>query len=185
MASSPRKYTLLDQWKFMRIVASDPNLARCAVSCAFWLVDYFNERLDRAWPSYDTLAELTGSNRRTVITAVKRLVELEYFEVERGNGRRSNYYRPNIFPIINSIEQSDNSDASDTTVGTPAPPIQGVEVNSPSPYTSYVPVAPSVGDIEVSPHSAASSAPGGATSPSRGAHRQRLLATHLVPRIQA
>jgi hypothetical protein len=91
MNTTSNQLSLLDQWFFVQKVVSDPRLARCAVACAFYLIDYYNDNFGRAWPSYDTLAKLTNSNRRTVITAVKKLLELGYFTVEKGDGRRSNY----------------------------------------------------------------------------------------------
>ena len=100
MSTTQKGPNLLDQWFFVQKVVSDRRLSRCAVACAFHLVDYYNNRLGRAWPSYVTLAKLTGSHRRTVIEAVKRLIALKYFEVEKGNGRRSNYYRPNFALMV-------------------------------------------------------------------------------------
>jgi hypothetical protein len=168
MSSAYDKITLLDKWRLVQKLASDPSLSRCAVACGFHLIDLYNKHLDRAWPSYDTLATRTGANRRTVITAVKRLLASEYFEVDRGSGRRSNYYRPN-FSLINSVlQQSPDGGQDTTTSGTQTSPLQGVEVNALPPNTSYVPVAPSVGDKEVSPRSAGSSALV-APSPPRGA----------------
>jgi len=167
--STPQKGpTLLDQWFFVQKVVSDRRLSRCAVACAFHLVDYYNDRLGRAWPSYVTLAKLTGSNRRTVIEAVKRLITLKYFEVEKGNGRRSNYYRPNFALMVKEPAPAEASDEDATSPVAQTPPLQGVMVNSSPPNTSYIPVAPSVGDIEVSPRCAGSSALA-APSPSRGA----------------
>ena len=60
MSTAHKKLNLLDQWFFMQKVVSDPKLPRCAVACAFHLIDYYNDRLGRAWPSYVTLAKLTG-----------------------------------------------------------------------------------------------------------------------------
>jgi transcriptional regulator with XRE-family HTH domain len=162
------KVTLLDKWHLAQKLVSDPNLSRCAVACGFHLIDLYNTRLDRAWPSYDTLATLTRANRRTVITAVKRLLASEYFEVERGSGRRSNYYRPNFSLIKSAPQQSTDGDQDTTASGTRASPLQDVEVNHSPPNTSYVPVVPNGGDIEVSPRSAGSSALE-APSPPRGA----------------
>ncbi len=88
MSTTQKGPNLLDKWFFVQKVVSDRRLSRCAVACAFHLVDYYNDRLGRAWPSYVTLAKLTGSNRRTVIEAVKRLIALKYFEVEKGRPKR-------------------------------------------------------------------------------------------------
>ena len=168
MSTTQKGPNLLDQWFFVQKVVSDRRLSRCAVACAFHLVDYYNDRLGRAWPSYVTLAKLTGSNRRTVIEAVKRLIALKYFEVEKGNGRRSNYYRPNFALMVKEPAPAEASDEDATSPVAQTPPLQGVMVNSSPPNTSYIPVVPNGGDIEVSPRSAGSSARG-APSPSRGA----------------
>ena len=168
MSTTQKGPNLLDQWFFVQKVVSDRRLSRCAVACAFHLVDYYNDRLGRAWPSYVTLAKLTGSNRRTVIEAVKRLIALKYFEVEKGNGRRSNYYRPNFALMVKEPAPAEASDEDATSPVAQTPPLQGVMVNSSPPNTSYIPVVPNGGDIEVSPRCAGSSALV-APSPSRGA----------------
>ena len=168
MSTTQKGPNLLDKWFFVQKVVSDRRLSRCAVACAFHLVDYYNDRLGRAWPSYVTLAKLTGSNRRTVIEAVKRLIALKYFEVEKGNGRRSNYYRPNFALMVKEPAPAEASDEDATSPVAQTPPLQGVMVNSSPPNTSYIPVVPNGGDIEVSPRCAGSSALV-APSPSRGA----------------
>ncbi len=145
--STPKNLTLLNKWYFVQKVVSDPKLGRCAVACAFHLVDYYNHRLGRAWPSYETLAKLTGSHRRTVIEAVKRLIDLKYFEVEKGNGRRSNYYRPNFALMVKESAQAGTGDEDATSPVTQTPPLRGVEVKLSAPNTSYIPVAPSVAPL--------------------------------------
>ena len=52
MSTTQKGPNLLDQWFFVQKVVSDRKLSRCAVACAFHLVDYYNNRLGRAWPSY-------------------------------------------------------------------------------------------------------------------------------------
>ncbi len=59
MSTTQKGPNLLDQWFFMQKVVSDPKLSRCAVACAFHLVDLYNKRQGRAWPSYETLAKRT------------------------------------------------------------------------------------------------------------------------------
>ncbi len=110
--------SLLNQWFFVQKAVSDPRLGRCAVACAFHLVDLYNKKKGRAWPSYETLAKLTGSHRRTVIDAVKRLIELEYFEVEKGGGSRSNYYRPNFALMVKESAQAGTGDEDATSPAT-------------------------------------------------------------------
>ncbi len=54
MSTTQKGPNLLDKWFFVQKVVSDRRLSRCAVACAFHLVDYYNDRLGRAWPSYVT-----------------------------------------------------------------------------------------------------------------------------------
>ncbi len=168
MGTTQKGPSLLDQWLFMQKAVSDHKLSHCAVACAFHLVDLFNNRHGRAWPSYETLAERSSCHRRTAIDAVKKLIELKYFEVDRGKGHRSNHYRPNFSLMVKETAPAQTGDENTTTSVPQMPPLRGVEVKSTAPNTSYIPVAPSVGDIEVSPRSAGSSALV-APSPSRGA----------------
>lgn len=168
MSVNFEKPNLLVQWLFMKEAASDPRLSRTAVACAFHLTDLHNKNRGYAWPSYETLAERTGSHRRTVIDAVKKLLDLEYFYVQTGNGRRSNHYFPNFALVEFGPGGTTSGDADATSPGTPTPPLQAVAVQPATPDTSYIPVASSGGDIEVSPRSAGSSARR-APSPSRGA----------------
>ena len=55
--STAKEASLLDKWFFMQKVVSDPKLGRCAVACAFYLIDGYNNIFGRAWPSYETLAK--------------------------------------------------------------------------------------------------------------------------------
>lgn len=49
---------------------------------------------DVVWPSYDTLATITGLTRRATIKATRRLVRLGLIRIDRGGGRGvSNHYR--------------------------------------------------------------------------------------------
>ena len=49
MSRAYDKITLLDKWRLVQKVVSDPGLSRCAVACGFHLIDLYNKRLDRAW----------------------------------------------------------------------------------------------------------------------------------------
>jgi hypothetical protein len=62
---------------------------------AWRLIDRTNRETGDAWPSYETLADELGVNVRSVIRAIKRLIETGWFGVNPGGGRgKSNHYRP-------------------------------------------------------------------------------------------
>ena len=42
MNTTSKQLSLLDQWFFVKNVVSDRELSRCAVACAFYLIDYYN-----------------------------------------------------------------------------------------------------------------------------------------------
>ena len=68
-------------------------------------LDYFNRTTGRCDPSYESVAELLGVNRSTVIRATKRLVKLGLLAKDRhgGFGHR-NSYQPN-WSLFRRIEQ--------------------------------------------------------------------------------
>jgi Helix-turn-helix domain/DnaA N-terminal domain len=59
------------------------------------LLDHFNRTTGRCDPSYETLAELLGINRRTVGRGVTKLVKIRFFSMVRHGGiGNTNSYQP-------------------------------------------------------------------------------------------
>jgi hypothetical protein len=59
------------------------------------LLDHFNRTTGRCDPSYETLAELLGINRRTVGRGVTKIVKTRFFSMVRHGGiRNCNSYQP-------------------------------------------------------------------------------------------
>lgn len=90
---------LLRKHKFLLAIARDNNLASSAKAVAAVLLEYFNDDPKAknpgwAWPSLSNLAKATELPRRTVVDAVRNLVEQGHFERQSGDRHRSNRYRP-------------------------------------------------------------------------------------------
>jgi len=87
--ASQQKFRLLDA------VHNDRRLSRADVCVAYFIINLFNPDKGYAWPSQETLAELTGLNLRTVKRAVGRLVRFGIVTITfRGRPGRSNEYVP-------------------------------------------------------------------------------------------
>jgi hypothetical protein len=80
--------------EWLEAVAGDGRLnggeARAAILIA---VKYLNSRSQKAFPSYDTLAEELGLSRRHAINSVQGLCWAGWLMIKRkGGGRQSNEY---------------------------------------------------------------------------------------------
>ena len=101
-------------------VASDSSLPAGAKSVALFLISYMNSVTKKAFPSVNTLAQVTGLNRSTVNRALKKLRERGHFErVEKGggSGRGSATHTSVYVPILKrAAAPLLNSSRNDLTV---------------------------------------------------------------------
>lgn len=66
-----------------------------ALAVAVAISTFLNRKSGEAWPSHETLADMTNRNRSTVWRAIHHLERLNLLEVRRGRGRHiTNRYRP-------------------------------------------------------------------------------------------
>ncbi|NKN32892.1 conserved phage C-terminal domain-containing protein [Marichromatium bheemlicum] len=78
---------------WQRRVLSEPRLSHTASRIATSLSLFINSRSGVAWPSLRTLARVSNTSYSSVKRAIRRMVELQLLQVERGNARRVNRYR--------------------------------------------------------------------------------------------
>ncbi|MDO9695507.1 MAG: helix-turn-helix domain-containing protein [Candidatus Latescibacteria bacterium] len=68
------------------------------------LLDHFNRKTDQCDPGQETVAELIGMSRRTVIRSVERLVRLGLFRKIRHGGKfHRNKYEP-VWPAFRNLD---------------------------------------------------------------------------------
>ena len=96
MADPHKPYcTLLDKWKLVEAIHSDPELTSTDKVVAFHIIAFFNRYTANCYPSYETLAGRAKVSRRAVIKSVNRLVDDKWFSRRKWTGRgRSNWYFP-------------------------------------------------------------------------------------------
>ena len=70
-----------------------------------------NGHTEKAWPSYQTIADATGKSVKTVQRAIRELEDKEWFDVRRGNGTGHNTeYRPSALSIPRASDAREKTD---------------------------------------------------------------------------
>jgi hypothetical protein len=75
--------TLLQKWKLTTAIVRHPAIKSAAVEVAVALLNFLNTKTLQCNPSYQTVADLTGLSRDTVMVSVQCLEALAVLEVER------------------------------------------------------------------------------------------------------
>ena len=98
------------QW--LQQLSCDRDLSDSARSVALYIVTtHLNGHTEKAWPSYQTIADATGKSVKTIQRAVRELEVKGWFEVERGNGVGHNTeYRPSAASIIRASDAREKTD---------------------------------------------------------------------------
>lgn len=98
------------QW--LQLLSCDAKLSDTARSVALYIVTtHINGHTEKAWPSYQTIANAMGKSVKTIQRAIHDLELGGWFDVVRGNGvGRSTRYAPTEASIIVAIEAREKTD---------------------------------------------------------------------------
>ncbi|MBP1861761.1 helix-turn-helix domain-containing protein [Rhizobium herbae] len=98
------------QW--LQQLSCDRDLSDSARSVALYIVTtHLNGHTEKAWPSYQTIADATGKSVKTIQRAVRELEVKGWFEVQRGNGvGRNTEYRPSAASTLRASEAREKTD---------------------------------------------------------------------------
>ena len=98
------------QW--LQQLSCDKDLSDSARSVALYIITtHLNGHTEKAWPSYQTIADATGKSIKTIQRAVRELELSGWFEVERGNGVGHNTeYRPSASSTLRASEAREKTD---------------------------------------------------------------------------
>jgi len=111
------KKSLIHKWKLLVHICSDKNLNRAELAVAAHLLNHFNLKTNKCFPSHDLLAKETGYSLRHVKTATNKLCQL-YFHKKKGNTGWANEYTP-LFDLIDKdkdvVKYSDQLSAAETS----------------------------------------------------------------------
>jgi DNA-binding transcriptional regulator GbsR (MarR family) len=72
------------------------------------MANYANDEGQNVYPSHDTIARQTAMSRRTVVSVVKQLVDLNYVTLEGKRGNRQNIYSLNVNKMCKSCTPDAN-----------------------------------------------------------------------------
>ncbi len=98
------------QW--LQQLSCDKDLSDNARSVALYIVTtHMNGHTEKAWPSYQTIADATGKSVKTIQRAIRELEDNEWLDVRRGNGTGHNTeYRPSALSILRASEAREKTD---------------------------------------------------------------------------
>lgn len=98
------------QW--LQQLSCDKDLSDSARSVALYIITtHLNGHTEKAWPSYQTIADATGKSVKTIQRAVRELEVKGWFKVQRGNGVGHNTeYRPSAASILRASDAREKTD---------------------------------------------------------------------------
>jgi DNA-binding transcriptional regulator YhcF (GntR family) len=98
------------QW--LQQLSCDRDLSDNARSVALYIVTtHLNGHTEKAWPSYQTIADATGKSVKTIQRAIRELEASGWFEIRRGNGIGHNTeYRPSAASILRASDAREKTD---------------------------------------------------------------------------
>lgn len=98
------------QW--LQQLSCDKDLSDNARSVALYIVTtHLNGHTEKAWPSYQTIADATGKSVKTIQRAIRELETNGWFEIRRGNGIGHNTeYRPSAASILRATDAREKTD---------------------------------------------------------------------------
>ncbi len=109
--SGPRPFRDVKlQW--LQQLSCDKYLSDNARSVALYIITtHLNGHTEKAWPSYQTIADATGKSVKTIQRAIRDLETSGWFEIRRGNGIGHNTeYRPSVASILRASDARENTD---------------------------------------------------------------------------
>ncbi len=73
--------------EWLQQLSCDKDLSDNARSVALYIVTtHMNGHTEKAWPSYQTVADATGKSVKTIQRAIREREDKEWLDVRRGNG---------------------------------------------------------------------------------------------------
>ncbi len=98
------------QW--LQTLSCDAGLSDGAKCVALYLITtHMNGHTEKAWPSYQTIADATGKSAKTIQRAVRELEQTGWLDVQRGNGVGHNtVYSPTEASILRACAAREKTD---------------------------------------------------------------------------
>jgi biotin operon repressor len=122
--------TVVDKLRFLVHMAGT-RLNAADIRCGIIIVDYFNTKKGKAWPSYARIAASTNLSRATVARAVAKLHRIGIIDRSGGHKGRSNSYVPafNLLPLETDVQSAQITSVGPTRTETVVTPSQPRDLN--------------------------------------------------------
>ena len=99
------KRSLANKWAFIGLINKDRDLKPVDKVVAWFLLNHYNLKTGRCFPSHKRLAEESNYSLRQVKYATKRLCAKYFYLKRRGHTGSANEYMP-LFELIDQEKQN-------------------------------------------------------------------------------
>jgi len=100
-----RSSFLLTKFQLLMLIAKDRGVSRCAVTTAGVIINAYNNKTGRCFPSFSYIASQTNYSVRQVKKSIGEIVPKYIIKTSKGHTGRANTYNPR-FELLNQIKSN-------------------------------------------------------------------------------
>ena len=100
-----RSSFILKKFQLLMLIAKDRSVSRCAIATAGVIINYYNIKTGRCFPSFSHIAKQTNYSVRQVKKSMCEIVPKYIIQTSRGHTGRANTYNPR-FELLNQIKSN-------------------------------------------------------------------------------
>ncbi len=108
---SERKSFYEVKYQWMELLDEDLSISDASARVGRYIARFVHRDSEKAWPSYQTIADGLGRSAKSIQRAIKELEAQGWFDVARGNGyQKSTVYHPTEKSIIAATIRREKAD---------------------------------------------------------------------------
>ena len=104
-----RSSFILKKFQLLMLVAKDRRVSRCAVTTAGVIINAYNNKTGRCFPSFSYIALQTNYSVRQVKKSIGEIVPRYIIKTSKGHTGRANTYNPR-FELLNQLKSNSLSE---------------------------------------------------------------------------
>ena len=104
-----RSSFILKKFQLLLLIAQDRSVSRCAVATASVIINNYNHKTGRCFPSYSYIANHTHYSVRQVKKSVKKIVPKYILKLSKGHTGWANTYKPR-FELLKQLKSNSLKD---------------------------------------------------------------------------
>ena len=104
-----RSSFILMKFQLLMLIAKDRSVSRCAIATASVIINNYNHKTGRCFPSYSYIANHTHYSVRQVKKSVKKIVPKYILKLSKGHTGWANTYKPR-FELLKELKSNSFKD---------------------------------------------------------------------------